>query len=337
MSGSGFLYLADRGGGRERVIPHANAALSWTLSAPGALSVTIPARIARAYLMAGPNPVGMIWGRYVSPYLPDWGGVVTAAQWGPDVLELAFESFESLLRKRRMPRVYGQASAPAGALAYRAYRDVQSDDPIGITAFAADEFGDSISWEWRGGDLDEIFRQLVEASGQEYTVNANRELQWRVRLGQDKTGTVRLSAPQEITDYSYTVDLWTVVNDLEGTASDARYDDAVNAIRDHTDSIRTMGRRYQSSQRYERVVKGETLVAKVKADLRRLAWPAEVMQLTTANVGRCWERYHVADIVSVILPSANVVRQVRILARAVDVEAGVETLAVEVLHEEDGW
>lgn len=311
--------------------------MSWTLSGAGAFSCSIPARIAKLFDLSGANAAGAKWIRYQHPCLPDWGGVITAPSWSDGAFEPGAESFEVLLRKRRVPRVYGQQSSTPGALASRAFHDVQSDDYMMIRDFEADEWGDAVSWEWRGGDLhDDVFRNLASSSGQEWRVDADRYAEWRVRLGEDKTGSVMLYAPHEIVSVQYSADLWTVENDIEGVASDARYERSVNVIREHVDSVKQIGR-YMTSKRYDRVVKGGTLARKVLTDLKRNAWPAEVMELTTVNVGKSWERYHIGDSIGVCLPSANVVKRVRILARSIDVDTSLETLGVDVEFENDGW
>lgn len=334
---AGVLTLFDRGGGNPVTIPHSGVRLSWALSAAGAFSAIVPAHVARRFDFEGGNSAGAFWLCYEYPGLLDWGGVVTMPAWSDGQLEIGAEGFETLLRKRRVPRVYGQQSAPPGALFMRAFRDVQADDYIGIVSAEADELGDPVAWEWRGGDLyDDIARQLVQASGQDWNVNADRELRWVRRAGADKTGSVMLSYPHEIVSYQYITDLWTTENDIEGVAADARYERSVNAIRDHDDSVRAIGR-YQVSRRYDRVVKGGTLVRKVYQDLRRNAWPSETMELTTVNVGQSWSAYHIGDSIGVTLPDANVVKQVRILARSIAIDEGLETLAADIEFEQDGW
>jgi hypothetical protein len=334
----GVLSLSHVGGYDPLVIPHAGARFSWALSGVGSFSCVLPATLARRFDFEGAEQTGTRWIRYEQAYLPDWGGVLTMPGWSDGEFEIGGESFEVLLRKRRVPRNYGQQSATPGALAQRAFTDVQADDPTGIVSFEADEWGAPVSWEWRGGDLhDDVFRQLASASGQEYRVDADRNLEWRVRLGEDKSGSVLLAAGHQIVSYRYDADLWTIENDIEGVATDERYERSVNAIRDHTDSIRTFGRRYQASRRYERVVKGGTLVRQVWTDLKRSAWPAETMEVTTINVGGSWETYHVGDSIVVWVPDADVVKQCRIVARAIDIDAQTESLALEVEREADGW
>lgn len=335
---SGVLILSDRGGSNPHAVDAWGVTVSWVISDVGRLTATISAKTARTLGLSGGTAAGTVWCRYRYPGLPDWGGVSTQPEWTDDgTLRLSFESFESLFRKRRVPRTYGQQSAPAGALAQRAFTDTQGDDYFFIRSFAADEDGDPIKWDWRGGDLKEdVFRGLVTASNQEWTVDANRDAEWRVRIGQDKTATVRLYHPHEIVGYRYVTDLWTVVNDIEGVAADQRYERSANVSLHHTDSVRTLGR-YQATTRYAGVVNKATLRPKVRRDLNRTAWPAEIMDLTTVNVGMSWERYHIGDSVSVVLPQADVIRRVRIGARSVDVDSQTERLGVEVEFERDGW
>lgn len=338
MIGRGILTLYDRGGTQGRIVEHWGAKPSWQTAGPGTFSAFLTAATARAYDLGGAAAAGAVWLRYQHPCLPDWGGVVTQPTWTEDgAFELGAESFHILLRKRRVPRTYGQQSAPAGALAQRAFRDVQADDYTFIASFDADEDGDPLAWEWRGGDLmDDVLRQLATASGQEWSVNAEREAEWRVRLGTNKVGSVALYHPHEIVAFTYGADLWTVANDIEAVATDQRYERSAHEILDHRDSVRQLGR-YQATIRYSGVVNKGTVRPKLRRDLDRFAWPVETMDLTTANVGMSWERYVCGDSVTAVLPMANAAKQVRILARSIDVDAGLERLAVEVEHDPDAW
>jgi hypothetical protein len=334
----GTLTLSERGEMRSRTVEHYGAHVSWALSAPGAFSALLPADVARAYGFSGANAAGTTWVRFQYPGLPDWGGVVTQPVWHDDgSFELGCESFHVLMRKRRVPRMYGQQSAPAGALAQRAFRDVQADDYMFIKSFSADEDGAPLKWEWRGGDLvDDVFKQLSDAADQEWDVDADRNAFWRIRLGANKAGSVMLYHPHEIVGYTYTGDLWTVANDIEGLASDQRHERSAHEFLTHHDSAKQLGR-YQVTTRYEGVVNKETLRPLLRRDVRKTAWPAETMELTTINVGASWGRYVCGDTIQVCLPSANAIRTVRIIARSVDVEAGTESLGVEVENEKDGW
>lgn len=335
---SGILLLSDRGGGSPVVVDHWGASVSWVLNDAGRFSAFLAAETACHLDLPNATATGTRWVRYQHKGLPDWGGVVTACARTEDgVFELVGEEFHVLLRKRRVPRTYGQQSAPAGALAQRAFTDVQADDYTFIRSFVADEGGDPLAWEWRGGDLkDDVFRQLATASNQEWTVDANRDAEWRLRIGQDKTAFVRLYHPHEIQVYRFVDDLWTVANDIEGVAADQRYERSAHAIYHHGESVRKLGR-YQVTNRYAGVVNKSTLRPKISRDLHRNAWPAEVMELTTVNVGMSWGRYVCGDSISVCLPQADAIRRVRIGARAVDVDAGTERLGAEVEFERDGW
>lgn len=336
-AGGGILIVSDRGGGNERVIPHSGARLSWVLSQAGNFSALVPTTLAQAFDFAGGNAAGAMWVKYIHACLPNWGGVITVPSWQPGTFELAAESFHVLMRRRRVPRLYGQQEATPGALASRAYHDVVADDPMLITDFQADEWGDPVSWEWKGGDLhDDILRQLASASGQEWTVDADRNAQWRTRLGEDKTGSVMLHYPHEIVDYIHTTDLWTAENDIEGTGTNANYKRSWVYTREHIDSIKQIGR-YQTSRRYERVIKGMSLAREVASDVAKNAWPAETLDLTTVNVGQSWSRYDLGDSIGITIPDANLRTTVRIISRSVDIDTQTERLGVEVEHVADGW
>jgi hypothetical protein len=333
-----MLTLYDRGETNPRILDHWGAQPSWAISDKGLFRATLPARVARAFGFAGGSAAGSTWLRYAYPGLPDWGGVVVSPEWsGEGDYVLSAESYHVLMRKRVVPRLAKFTAAPAGAIAKRAFSSVQGDDYCFIKDFAADEDGDPVAIDPRGGDLmDDVLRQLATASGEEWTVDADRTASWRVRLGTDKTGTVLISWPHEIIDYLYATDLWTVVNDLEGVAADQRHERSAYERIDHWDSIKQIGR-YQAVKRYEHAVSKSTIRPLLRRDIRRTAWPAETMDLTTVNTGKAWSLYHVGDRIQVCLPMANAIRDVRITARAVDVDAGTERIACEVENEADGW
>lgn len=334
----GILTLYDRGETNPRILDHWGAAPSWAISDKGLFRATLPARVARSFGFAGGNSAGAYWVRYQYPGLPDWGGVVTSPEWSEaGDYALSAESHHVLMRKRVVPRLAKFTAAPAGAIAKRAYSSVQGDDYCFIKDFQADEDGDPVAVDPRGGDLmDDVLRQLATASGEEWTVDADRNAYWRTKLGSDKTGTVLISWPHEVVAYVYAADLWTVTNDLIGVAADQRHERSAWVEYDHTSSVREIGR-YQATKRYEHVVNKSTLKPLILRDLRRFAWPAETMDLTTVNVGKSWSLYHLGDTIQVALPLANAIRSVRITARAVDIDSGTERLACQVENEADGW
>jgi hypothetical protein len=321
------LRVEDRGGGNPFILDHAAARCSWVVSAPGSFSCVVSDRDARRWGAAGASWLGSKWVRLETADLPAWGGVVTTMRWAPGTLELGAESFHALLRRRRVPRTYGQQRATAGALAQRAYRDVQADDYTFIRTFEADETGDPIDFEWHGGDLaDDVFRELATASGQEWTVDADRAAEWRVRLGADKSGTVHLAYPHEIVSYSLTGDLWTVENDIEGEAADTAFAAPVYDQAEDNASVKTRGR-YQTTRTYPNVVSKGTVRPKVKRDLERLANPTQVVTMTVANVAHCWGKFQLGDTILATLPGADSRLRVRLGAIAVDVDGGTMELA----------
>jgi hypothetical protein len=330
----GTLYVQDRGGtGHPFTLDHGGAKLSWVLNGPGELSCLIPAAEARKWGASGDNWLGAKWVRYALPGVPDWGGVVTSVRWAPGTLELICQQFHVLFRRRRVPRDAGRQTATAGALARAAYNLVQADDYCFIADFQADEEGEPVAYEWKAGDLmDDVFRELVTASGQEWGVDADRVAQWRIRLGSDKSATVQLNHPHEIVDYTLDCDLWTVENDIEGIAADDKFADAAYAQVDDDPSIKLRGR-YMTSRRYPNVVSKGTVAAKVLRDLREYRDPVKALKVTTtqADHPHLWSLYGLGDSVLVVLPDAGVRGVARIEARSVDVDAGMETLGMVLL------
>lgn len=333
MAGQGTLTLVRRGGtGTPIVLEQSGARLSEVLNGPGELSCMLPDATARKFGSSGINWIGK-WILFTFPDLPDWGGVVTQVRWTPGQFELVAQSFHVLMRKRRVNLNVGFQRATAGALARRAHSDVQTDGPTGIVEFQAAEAGDPIDYEWRGGDLmDDVLSQLVSASGQEWTVGADRVAIWTTRLGSDKSATVALrhGGNGSIVDYTYDGDLWTAVNDIEGVGADDKYADAAYDQADDDASLKLYGR-LMKQIRYSDVVSKGTIRPKILRDLRELRFPQQLIQVRTANVSGIWSRYVLGDEVLICLPGPNILRVARITSRSIDVDAGIETLGMVVV------
>lgn len=333
MAGKGALTLTDRGGTTGvHTLEHGGARLSWVINGPGEFSCVVAEETARRWGAQGDNWLGSKWAYYRHPDLPVWGGVISSMPWTPGQTEPGAHSFHVLMKKRRVHRNYRQQSATAGALAARAHSDVQSDDPTGIVEFRADECGPPINYQWRGGDLmDDVLPALARASGQEYDVDADRIVYWRERLGSDKSGTVCLRYPHEIFDYVYDPDLWTVENDIEGVGADDKYENATYAQADDDDSIRLRGR-YMGFRKYTDVKGKMTVRPRILRELHQLRNPVQVITARTTQAAHphLWRKYHIGDSVLVSLPGPSILRVCRIEARSVDVDAGVETLAMVI-------
>lgn len=333
-----ILWLLDKGGGNPIQVEHAGAKVAWAINGAGGFSCFLKASTARALGAAGVNFIDTKWVRYSVPGLPDWGGVVTRPDWTPGWYELVCDGYlDGLGKDRRVPLYYGSDNATAGQLAQTAFRAMQSDDYVFLNWGGADETGDPITYQWRGGDFAiDVLPSLARASGQEYYVDANRNIYWRVRIGSNKTGTCLLVHPHEIVDYRYGGDAWTIQNDIHGQAADSRYERSANITARHTDSVKTL-RAHEKSIRYPDVTNRETLRPLISRDLHKFAYPAETMTLTVADIQHGWGRFWVGDDIAISLPECNARREVRIMAMSVDVEAGTALLSVEILHEEDGW
>jgi len=322
----------------EELLDASAISFSRQVDGPGQLVCTVPHDdlYDRGYdVRPGDLPIKGAWVRLEHPTAGTWAGVVTQTRVDGSWVELTAESFHVLLRKRRVPTDYVVSGVPAGSVALRAFTDVQRLDYTWVGGVSADEDGDPIEVELRGGDLvDDVFRELVGVSGMQWRVTPERVLEWRHRLGSDKRGTVTLVEGAQISGVDQTGDLWTMVNALTGTSSDARWADTTAYELESDDSLRDYGRRYEELRAYPYASRS-TIIPHVRDDLRRLRDPAELIRLDVIDDGESWADVREGDIITAILPSVNAVVVIDVMAQDFDLDRGVMSIAGKVLAKVD--
>ena len=322
----------------EELLDASAISFSRQVDGPGQLVCTVPhdGLYDRGYdVRPGDRPIKGSWVRIEHPTAGTWAGVVTQTRVDGAWVELTAESFHVLLRKRRVPTDYVVAGVPAGSVALRAFTDVQRMDYTWVASVSADEDGDPIEVELRGGDLvDDVFGELVDVSGMQWRVTPERVLEWRHRLGSDKRGSVTLVEGAQISGVEQTGDLWTMVNALTGTASDSRWADTTAYELESDDSIRDYGRRYEETRTYPYATRS-TIIPHVRDDLARLRDPAELIRLEVIDDGESWADVREGDLFTAILPSVNAVVVVDVIAQDFDLDRGTMSIAGKVLAEVD--
>lgn len=296
---------------------------SWSVKQAGALSARVRGRDLTAAGIS--DPLGY-WVRYDHPTAGTWGGVVTdqAIDLTDGTVELAARSFHALTEKRRTARNYQQSMGPAGSLALRAIADVNRDDASYLASWQADETGDPVKVEWRGDDLGQVLTKLAQGAGQEWTVDADRNLRFRTRLGTTRDD-VLLVHGYHIAGGTLLRSLAPVVNDLLAVSGSGTYRAANSKVYEHAASIRQYGRR-QGTRVYANLRALSALDARAQRDVRALATPPAICSLEVIDVDGCWTGLREGDVIWVAIPVAGVQKRLRILARALDVEAKTLTI-----------
>ena len=326
------VTITNAGGLNPQRVAGAGLRCSWGISQAGTMSVFLPARDA---VLAGLGDTAALgrWLAYEHPTAGRWAGIVQDVSWAPNELELACESFHALLRKRRGPRNFRRNAMTPGEHFRRVITDASHDDPLWLTVTRADEDGEPVPMEDRGGDLfGTVIPQLLGGGDYEWRVNENREAEFGVAgtVGLDKRATVLLAEGRHIATFRYAASRLTVANDLLGIAGDKDYERAQSFIREDGASIERYGR-LQETRVYPRLTSKSTIEPRLRAELRQTATPAAAVELTLTDEDRCFSWFREGDIVGVLLPTANAAKAVRLTARALDVEAGTLTCSGNVV------
>lgn len=322
--GSAHLILERPGQSDRRILPAGEIACSWAVGEAGSLSARVPWD---AFLNADiDDPLGW-WVRYEHATAGAWGGVITdlAYDLTDGTIEIGATDFAALTMGRRTARNYQAVTAPAGSLALRAIADVNRDDPSWLASWEADEDGPMVRIDWRGDELYDVLRRLADASGQEWLIDADRNFQWRSRIGQYRDGTL-LTHPHTIVGGSLDRSLEPVINDLLGVAGNKSYRKAASRSVENEESIRRYGRR-QGTRVYPQLRSFASLDTRARRDVAVLGTPPSVVTLQVVDLNDVWAELREGDVVWLLLPFANERRRMRILARSLDAEAGTMEIA----------
>lgn len=324
------LTIANPGWGAPMLVQAAGLRCSWDTGAPGALSCEMPADVLQR--VGWRDPKGA-WVVCETGLAGRWAGVITDRRPNPDgTISLAATSLHTLLAAKRTARNYTTGHAPAGAIAQRLLRDAATETTIWIDTIAADEDGALYAFDSRGDDLLRSLDQLANESGQEYDVTLGDDrkitLEWRVRLGSDKTGSVLLREGAELADVEVSESTANIVNDMLGVSDADEWPDAASAVAEDVDSITTYGRR-QATKTYLGA-DPYSLEAFAAADVAVLALPVRAFRGTLAASHPVVAQIRHGDVIRVWLNGAGCADTLRVTNRALDAEMGQLVLAGEL-------
>jgi hypothetical protein len=340
--GPATVIVARPGWFEQRRIQVTPPSMSWRTDGPGSFDTMVRGRDLHTagYMLQGvADPLKGLWLWYDHPTAGPWGGVITRTDVDGSFVRITAEQFNVLLRKRRVPGSYTAVAVSPGSLALSFLTDAERNgDSFMLTGWTAEETGDVIDYEPRGGDLGDDVIPALANFGYQWRVRAwsmdERLFEFRQRLGEDKRGSVLLSEGRHLVRFNQTGDLWTVVNSLEGVPGDQDYRDSRGYQLDDEPSMRALGRRYEATIAYTGAVTRSTIIPQVKRDLERLRYPAEIAQADIADADLCWLRFREGDVVSVASETANYRGPMTVDIRTLDTRAGTLSIAGRLLVEE---
>jgi hypothetical protein len=321
------IEVSGPGGYDPRRVRCAAVSAGWAVSAAGLLTARLPARTAIRDEFGGAGSWRGRWVAYDAGSAGTWGGVIGREEWGDGEVTLTADGWGSLLRGRRLPRQITSAHAPAGAHVRRMLGMLDTDDATWLTLVAADEHGDPVAYEGHGDDAhDDVLIRLANASGEEWHVDADRNLRWLVRVGQDKTGAVLLAEGRHVlAGTRLPVDVYATVNDWLAVGG-GRDDGPAAFARQAEDaaSIAALGRRLQGTLTVRGAGSRATLDPILRRALARSAGAAMPLTLRLVDADRCFSWFREGDSVGVQLASAGVIVAYRVMTRTIEEDGTME-------------
>jgi hypothetical protein len=340
----GWLEVSHPGFGNIQVVPTANIDATWRTDGPGVLRGTMETEYITTMGLKVWGWTSSLFGKWVwweHPTAGGWGGVITAVSCDGPFTYVTAEQWPVLLRKRRISSTWRAVPSSPGSLALTFLNHAaRAGEDLGVTDWVAEEGGETIDYEPRGGDLcDDIFPELA-SYGYQWRVTSDdkhvRQLQFRERVGQDKRTRITLSEGVHIPAGGYTLegDLWTVTNSIEGVNADELFNDATGYVLEDQASIRALGRRYETTIGYNGMATSSTIAPLVQRDLERYKWPAHVLSLDVLDADLCWSWVREGDTIMVHLPSANLIAPFQVDIRTLIVDESRLQLAGSLVIQE---
>jgi hypothetical protein len=336
--------FTDPGGESNPVVVDLNGgAFSWPVNDTGTANVECRTRdLKDAGLLPARDNLAGKWFAWDGP--PGrWAGVVAAVRsHGTGTTEVVARSFDALLQARRTPKVADTGMANVGAVLRRNVEDRhRASDPLRLE-IATDGHGPAVPAIQRANDLHDLLAGLARSSGWEWRVDHDaRTLEFRERVGRDRSGSVVLTEGAAVRGFDLAFDLEALRNELLAVPADEPFARTRTvAVRDDH-SVNRHGLR-QASEVFPGLVTRAGLRAVADARLGQLVGQGDTLGLTLGNDGGVngpaegpgsallWSAFREGDSVLAVLPSANARVRARVMVRAYDLEADELDLSCDV-------
>jgi len=335
VNGPAEAIIARPGWVDQRTIQISPPSCAWRTDGPGSFDCTVRTRDLTTAGMGITQISTAVKGRWLwweHPTAGAWGGVITRTEIGPWYTRITAEQFNVLMRKRQTAQnVKAVGIAPGSLALYYLTSAARSGDSFLLTGWTAQEGGDAVDLEPRGGDLcDDIIPDLARY-GYQWRVRAwtmaERLFEFRERLGVDKRGTVLLSEGRHIVGIRVTGDLWTVANSIIGISGDRVWDQSYGYQQDDDASIRALGRRYEETIAYTGVITRSTIAPLVKRDLAVRRYPQEITEIDLVDADMCFLDFREGDTVRILSAQANSDYAMDVDIRSLDAGRNILTIA----------
>lgn len=365
MDARSEVVISDHGGGNPRRLRVFGVQATWEVSNVGAFSCFARVEDLRRAGLGG--ALGGAWLTWNGGLVGQWGGQISGRPLTPGVTELAAEGWGSLLRGHVIDGWLEPGVGQYAGIAWRGILSAQGSQAF-ITVGTLDEGGESVDIDGAGQDIiDDLTGNLADGGMMEWLVDQDRVFRAGRRVGQDRSARYRLIEGRHIVDFRGPVDdLWAAppaeVIEIEGqaavtqaitnTATQGQYQPA----QEHRRRQRRRNKRNRGNRPNRR--RGQV----VFSERRRQPGPSATSAVTTwttteivappivggaieayeppatvpfeldlVNRDNCFGWIGAGDSVRILLGSVGFAGIFRCMVRGIDMDAGVMTLAGEVL------
>jgi len=334
------LVIGERNWRRRRAVQVADIRFSFEVNRAGTLSCRVPVTDLVKAGWSG-NLLGA-WVRYNHPTAGAFGGVVTSATYGDGIADIGAQSFHILARKRLVKTSDAKDDAYSGTpggLFRRFFRQADA-----IRESDSGKMLLRLGNVWLGGPTlelsfaDEDFYEtvipaLTDDLGYEWSVDADRNVRFERSIGANRTARVTLTEGLEIASARWSDDLWTIDNTIYayGTSRVRRNG------REATYRVSTVATNNRSIDRYGSLQavrdyggpyeSAATIRLLAQAEVGDLIDPPAAVELTVVDVNDCWSQFREYDTIRIALPQSNIVADLKVINRAIDVPAGTMTVS----------
>jgi hypothetical protein len=227
-----------------------------------------------------------------------------------------------------------------GSVLRKAFQQISNSGPLFLTLGDVEDGGASVEVTFNAADFyDEVIGAITEEIGHEWEVTHDRILNYRKRIGTDRSNSVKLVEGRAITvGSSYTDDLFTVSNSVRaigfgrikkksksGKRITAEFNIGPIVVRNN-ESVGDYGI-LEVAKDYGYVGTEAELRRRAEAEVLTSHDPTATATFNLADVDGAFASFREGDTVTVELGLAGIRAEVRVMARSLDVATGQMTIS----------
>lgn len=308
--------IAEAGWDTPERLPVNGVACSWRVTGRGEASFEFDTRTLRR---AGLLDCEGYWIRFEHGDLGTWAGVIQVSHddVGSATTEVAAQTFEALLDKKRTAKTYHVADGDAGGIARKVILDAGRAGSLFIEGYRVGITG-LVDIDLRSEQVIDCADQLAALVDAEWRVTADRIFEFADRLGEDVSASAVVMEKRDIVAPGEVIrDVRPRVNNLAGMSAVSEYTRRTAVVVQDDASVEEIGQREDTIQ-FPYLVKESALRLATKKELARLMRLGRPATFDVLNTNRLWAAFREGDTVRLLVPSSGVDCYFRVAVRSWD-------------------